>query len=263
LPRQLAIDLPETVVVTGAASGLGLVVSELLVSCGCYVFGVDIAEAKSSLAIEANYEHLSRDVANPETGAELADLVQRQNPESLGVITAAAVLEVAPAAATPIEVWRRTLDINVLGTVFIIQGLYEQLRVRGGVVAAVASVDATFAEQQLAAYAASKGAVRQFIRTLALDHAREGVRANVISPGPMRAGLFERHLASADDPAKFLFTREQRQPMGRILGADEVARVLAFAVSSASSGWNGADIIVDGGLTTGFDFRTGEEGASV
>jgi NAD(P)-dependent dehydrogenase (short-subunit alcohol dehydrogenase family) len=124
-------------------------------------------------------------------------------------------------------------------------------------------VDATFAEQQLVSYCASKGAVLQLARTTALDYARTGVRVNVVSPGPMLAGLFERHLASADDPARFLATRSQRQPIGRILTPNEVANVVAFLLAEESSGMTGANVTVDGGLTVGFDFRTGEEGASV
>jgi NAD(P)-dependent dehydrogenase (short-subunit alcohol dehydrogenase family) len=132
-----------------------------------------------------------------------------------------------------------------------------------GAIVAVASVDAVMAEQQLPAYCASKGAVLQLARTAALDHARQGVRINVVSPGPMRAGLFERHLQSADDPAQFLATRSERQPLGEILDPRHVANAILFMLSEQSAGMTGANIHVDGGLTTGFDFRTGAEGASV
>ena len=92
--------------------------------------------------------------------------------------------------------------------------------------------------------------------------AATGVQFNVLAPGPMRAGLFERHLASAGDPQRFLATREARQPRGRITGVDEVARAALFLLSPASSALLGTTVTADGGLTTGFDFRTGAEGSS-
>ena len=113
-----------------------------------------------------------------------------------------------------------------------------------------------------AAYSSSKAALSSAIRTIALDYARRGVSINILAPGPMRAGLFERHLASAADPEKFLAPREARQPVGRICGADEVARAAMFLLSPAASAVFGTTLTADGGLTAGFDFRTGAEGSS-
>lgn len=115
----------------------------------------------------------------------------------------------------------------------------------------------------MAVYNATKAAVRQLARTAALDHARAGVRINVLSPGPMMAGLFKRHLESATDGEKFLATRSNRQPEGKILEAVEVARAALFLLSDGAHAILGADLVADGGLTAGFDFRTGAEGASI
>ena len=106
-------------------------------------------------------------------------------------------------------------------------------------------------------------AVRQLARTVAMDHARRGVRTNVLSPGPMMAGLFERHMKSAADPERFYNTRAARQPSGRITSPVDVAQAALFLLSDGSGALNGSEVIADGGLTTSFDFRTGAEGASV
>ena len=105
--------------------------------------------------------------------------------------------------------------------------------------------------------------MRQLARTAAMDHARQGIRINVLSPGPMMAGLFKRHLESAADRDRFLATRANRQPNGRILEAREVGEAVLFLLSSGAAAIIGADIMADGGLTASFDFRTGTEGASV
>jgi NAD(P)-dependent dehydrogenase (short-subunit alcohol dehydrogenase family) len=156
------------------------------------------------------------------------------------------------------------MRVNFIGTALAFQTLLPKMIERGaGTIVAIASIDATFAEQQLAVYSASKGAVRQLARTVALDHARQGIRINVLSPGPMMAGLFERHMKSANDPDRFLATRAARQPSGTILSPDDVARAALFLLSDGSMALTGADVIADGGLTASFDFRTGSEGASV
>ena len=133
-------------------------------------------------------------------------------------------------------------------------------RGRGSIVA-VASVNALQAEQGLVAYNASKGALLQLIRTVAVDHARDGVRANVVCPGVTDTPLFRAHLATARDPERFRAAREQRNPLGHLLDPDDVARAVAFLAGDESSGMTGSTLIVDAGLTASFDFRTGSEGA--
>ena len=87
----------------------------------------------------------------------------------------------------------RAMAVNVTGTALGMGALIPDDGKRGGGhIVAIASVNATFAEQQLAVYNASKAAVKQLARTAALDDARKGVRINVLSPGPMMAGLFKR-----------------------------------------------------------------------
>ena len=182
---------------------------------------------------------------------------------SLGYVGSAAVLDVGVLGDQDIAVWRRTWEVNVLGNVLALQELLPLLTsAQYAAVVAVSSVNAQFGEQQLAAYSSSKAALSSAIRTIALDYARHGVRINILAPGPMRAGLFERHLAAAADPARFLATREARQPIGRLPGADEVAQTAAFLLSSGASALFASTVTADGGLTASFDFRTGAEGSS-
>ena len=127
---------------------------------------------------------------------------------SLGYVGAAAVLDVGVLAHEDMAVWQRTWEVNVLGNVLALRELLPLLTsAEYAAVVAVSSINAQFGEQQLAAYSSSKAALTSAVRTIALDYARHGVRVNILAPGPMRAGLFERHLASATDPARFLATR--------------------------------------------------------
>lgn len=123
----------------------------------------------------------------------------------------------------------------------------------------VASVDAYQAEQGLVGYCSSKGALLQFTRCVAMDHARQGVRANCIAPGVIDTPFFRRHLDTAADPERFLHAREQRNPLGRLLSPHEVAATVEHVALDAT-GMTGALITVDAGLSASFDFRTGTSG---
>lgn len=255
--------LPELVVVSGTASGLGTSIARLLIASGVRTIGVDLAPAPAELE-GALYTHHRGDVSLEATWADIAAAIDVAKPGSIGLVTAAAMLNVGTVLEFDKAAMEKTMSVNFIGTALAFRALLPLMIERGGgPIVAVASIDATFAEQQLAIYAASKGAVRQLTRTVAMDHARQGIRANVLSPGPMLAGLFERHMNSAKDPSRFLATRANRQPAGRILEPSEVARAALFLLSDGSTAINGAEIIADGGLTTSFDFRTGSEGASV
>jgi NAD(P)-dependent dehydrogenase (short-subunit alcohol dehydrogenase family) len=260
------IALPDQVVVTGAASGLGEETARLLVSAGVRVYGVDLAAARDDLAEEELFTAIVGSVTEAATWSRVLDAVRCDvagEPASLGFVGAAAVLDVGTLDDEEPAVWRKAWEINVLGNVIALQALLPLLSAaEHGAVVAVSSVNASFGEQQLAAYSSSKAALTAAIRTIALDYARRGVAVNILAPGPMRAGLFERHLQSAVDPERFLAAREARQPIGRIPGADEVARAAAFLLSPAASAVFGTTLTADGGLTAGFDFRTGAEGSS-
>ena len=260
----LSFELPDVVAVSGSSSGLGFELCQLLLGRGVQVVGVDVAPAPPELGTLAGYVHVKGSVADEETWSQVVVKVEARGPKAVGLVTSAAILDVGTVSEATRAQMTRAFDVNVVGTVLAFKALLPVMIAKGGgPVVAVASIDATFAEQQLALYAASKGAVRQLARTVAMDHARDGIRVNVLSPGPMMAGLFKRHLESATHPDQFLATRSARQPTGRILEASAVANAAMFLLSSGASALIGADVVADGGLTTSFDFRTGVEGAAV
>ncbi|MEB3371277.1 SDR family NAD(P)-dependent oxidoreductase [Saccharopolyspora mangrovi] len=256
------ISLPDHVVVTGTASGLGSETARLLVSSGVHVYGVDTAEPEAELARSERFTEIRGSVTEPAVWDRVVHALRtagpgdRELPSSVGFVGAAAVLDVGVLDQEDVTIWRKAWEINVLGNVIALQALLPLLTAcEYGAVVAVSSINASFGEQQLAAYNSSKAALTGAIRTIALDYARRGVHINVLAPGPMRAGLFERHLASADDPAAFLADRQRRQPMGRVPGADEVAQAAAFLLSPAASAVFNTTLTADGGLTSSFDFR--------
>jgi NAD(P)-dependent dehydrogenase (short-subunit alcohol dehydrogenase family) len=259
---SITFALPDTVIVTGTASGLGQQIAILLLECGAHVIGVDLAS--SELNGRDRFAQVVGSVSDQATWDQVTVVLDSSRPASLGLATSAAIFDTGTVPDASSDFIARMMSVNVTGTALAMATVIPRMAAGGGgTIVAIASVNAAVAEQQLAIYNASKAAVRQLARTAALDHARAGVRINVLSPGPMNAGLFKRHVESARDGGKFLQTRANRQPQGRILEAHEVARAALFLLSSGAEAILGADLIADGGLTAGFDFRTGAEGASV
>ena len=151
---------------------------------------------------------------------------------------------------TPDEIWDLVLEINVKGVARCCRAGIPHLReAGGGSIINVASFVATVgAATPQIAYTASKGAVLSMTREIAVIHARERIRANALSPGPVRTALLE----------KFLSTEEKRQrrlvhiPMGRFGEPREIAQAALFLASDESSYITGADFRVDGGITAAY-----------
>lgn len=244
-------------VITGSASGIGAATVDHLLAKGYNVLGVDIASGEES----ADLAWVSGDIAAPSTWDAVDAKLSERGWEPSGLVTAAAFLQVGNVLELSEEDWTKTFAVNVMGLVHAAKRLLPGMIDRGlGSVVTIGSIDSYMAEQGLISYCASKGAILQFTRALAMDHARHGIRANCVCPGVTDTPFFRRHLATAKDPARFLEVREQRNPIGRLLTPGEIASTVAYLLSDQASGVTGANIVVDGGLTTSFDFRTGAGG---
>jgi NAD(P)-dependent dehydrogenase (short-subunit alcohol dehydrogenase family) len=154
------------------------------------------------------------------------------------------------ALTTDEATWDTTLDVNAKG-VFLgcKHGIPALRRAGGGAIVNTASFVARLgAATPQVAYTASKGAVLALTRELAVIHAREGIRVNALSPGPLRTELLMR----------FLDTEEKRRrrlvhiPMGRFGEATEIARAALFLASDDASFMTGAELVVDGGITAAY-----------
>lgn len=241
---------------TGAASGIGAATVEQFRAEGRTVVGVDVQDAPDAFRVEG-VAWVTGDVARTETWEEVVACAQRtfdESPSAL-VLNAArhvvgTILETSPAD------WQSIFDVNVTGAYHGIRACLPGMKQRGeGAIVTVASVDAFMAEQSFVAYCASKGALLQLTRAVALDHARDGIRANCVCPGVTDTPFFRRHLDGAADPEGWLAERVARQPVGRLLEPDDVASVVTFLISDRAAGVLGSMTVVDGGLSTGFDFR--------
>ncbi len=144
------------------------------------------------------------------------------------------------------EIWRRTIEVDLHSVFYGCRAAIPHLaRAGGGAIVNTASISGMGGDYGLAAYNAAKGAVLNYTRTLAIDHAREGIRVNAVCPGPIDTPLAGPLLANETIAREY----RERIPMGRVGSADEVAAVVAFLASDDAAYVTGTSIVVDGGLT--------------
>jgi meso-butanediol dehydrogenase/(S,S)-butanediol dehydrogenase/diacetyl reductase len=223
-------------VVTGGASGIGAACCDLLERSGAVVLVADLGGATSvDVTDHAALDALTRKVETDHGGLDV-------------LVNAAGILTPnLPVDELPAEDFRRAYEVNVIGTVNACQAFAALLRARRGAVVNVASQAALVSLPQQAAYTAAKGGVAAFTRSLAIDWAESGVRANAVAPGftmtPMTSAFFENET--------FTEAATKRIPLGRILGAEEIAAAIVFLASPLASAITGVVLPVDGGWTAG------------
>lgn len=149
---------------------------------------------------------------------------------------------------TRLDEWEETFAVNVRGAFLMSKyALPEMIRGGGGSVVNVASYFGLVGGLGVAAYCASKGALVQLTRAMALDHARDGVRVNCVCPGSVHTPMIEEAWNHAGEDAPEIWAA--KHPVGRIAQPEEVARTILFLASPASSFITGVALPVDGGIT--------------
>ncbi|KAA9157337.1 SDR family oxidoreductase, partial [Amycolatopsis acidicola] len=143
-----------------------------------------------------------------------------------------------------LDTWRRTLDVNLTGTFLCTKYAMPQLIQTGGSVVCTASVAGALTGSTVSAYAASKGGLAGFVRSLALNYGPKGVRANAVCPGAVLTDMSQ-HIR--EDPGLRQRVMDTI-PVGRIATAEDVANVVVFLASPAAAYLNGVLVPVEGGV---------------
>lgn len=147
--------------------------------------------------------------------------------------------------------WDRIIGVNLKGGYLLSRyAIPELIKCGGGSVLFTGSTASYFGSRRWAAYCASKGGVLMLARALALDHAEQGIRVNVVCPGATDTPMQEADMRSRDVPYEEAVQQERdAHPLGRYAQPEEIARAALFLVSDASSFVTGASLLVDGGFT--------------
>jgi NAD(P)-dependent dehydrogenase (short-subunit alcohol dehydrogenase family) len=244
--------------ITGGASGMGMVASRLFAAEGASVVLTDVAdEAGERVASEidgaggrAAYVHA--DVSSESDARAMVEAAVGRFGGLHVLYNNAGVMlpDDGSVHSTDAAIWDTTLAINVKGVAFGCKhGIPAMLDSGGGSIINVASFVAWLgAATSQTAYTASKGAVLAMTREIAVEYARKGIRCNALCPGPIETPLLMQLLSDE--------ARRRRRfvhiPMGRLGQAQELAKAALFLASDDSSYMTGASLIVDGGITAAY-----------
>ena len=241
-------------VVTGAAGGIGLASARKLSDLGARVALLDLeSERLAQLAGDLGAPCLAVpcDVSDEASvRAAIGEVTARLGPVSVLHNNAGICLNRGtgdgPAHTLELASWERTIAVNLTGCFLVAKHVLPAMLAAGrGSIINTASVGGAYFGTQNFAYSASKAGVVGMTRALAAQYGGRGVRANAICPGSIRTAMSE--LASAQGPVRDEMLRGI--PAGRIGEPAEIAELVAFLASDASSYLNGAVITADGGMT--------------
>jgi len=238
--------------VTGAGSGIGRAAAVRFASEGAAVVAADVdgaaAEATAAAITDGGQvaEGAALDVTRvADVDALVQDVVRRLGRLNI-VMNAAGVLAFGSVVDTDDQTWGRVLSVNLTGTFHVCRAAIRAMGASGGgsIVNVSSTTGALGVGAELAAYVASKGGVVMLTKAIAVDHARDGIRANVIAPGPTATAMLRGVLDEAQ-----LTAFGQSLPVGRLAEPSELAATALFLASDDASFVTGALVPVDGGQT--------------
>jgi NAD(P)-dependent dehydrogenase (short-subunit alcohol dehydrogenase family) len=241
-----------SVVVTGAAKGIGAGIVEAFASAGWSVVAVDrdrpmldeLASRSGGAVVT-----LAGDVADRATNDAAVKLaVERFGGLDAAVGNAGVNLPKLIDRTTP-EEFDRLFAINVKALMYLAQAAHAALAKSRGSLTVIASKTGLVAQRNSPIYVASKGAAVQLARALALDWAPEGIRVNAVCPGIVDTPMLQEFIDAMPDPAASRREHEHAQPLGRLATAGEVASAVLFLSTSAANFITGVALPVDGGFT--------------
>jgi 2-keto-3-deoxy-L-fuconate dehydrogenase len=229
-------------IVTGGGSGIGQAAARLLAARGARVAVLDLKPGDEFTGFTADVT----DDASVRLAVDGA-------AERLGgidiVVNNAGIGAIGTIADNSDDEWHRVFDVNVVGIVRVTRAALPYLRAsEHAAVVNTCSIAATAGLPQRALYSATKGAVQSLTLAMAADHIHDGIRVNCVNPGTADTPWVGRLLDQADDPAAERAALNARQPMGRLVSADEVAAGIAYLASPLAASVTGTALAIDGGM---------------
>lgn len=239
----------KVVVVTGGASGMGEATAREFARSGAHLVIVDRNQERApQIASEIDAGAQVGDVSDSAfCNAVVADTLARYGRLDV-LVNAAGIIVRASGEETSDEQWQRIMAVNVSGTFFMCRAAIKAMKPQGsGAIVNFGSIWGELGAAGVAAYCASKGAVHNLTRALALDHAKDGIRINAVCPGEVNTPMLQSERKEPVTP-ELLQRLAETVPMGRLADPREIAQVVLFLASSQASYMTGSLVLVDAGF---------------
>lgn len=234
-----------TALVTGAARGIGRATALTLHARGAHVVASDLRETVHELATDG-IATLVGDIVEEGTAERSVDLATARFGGLDILVNNAGRTMNKPLIETTAADWDAVMAINARGTFLHAREAIKAMLKTGGVIVNVASIVAQVAMKETAVYAASKGAIAQLTKVIAVEYGSHGIRANAVLPGVIETDILE---GIVPDSRATLASYASAHPLGRVGQPQDIAEVIAFLASPASTFMTGAMITADGGFT--------------
>ena len=234
-----------TAIVTGGASGIGAATAIVLRERGANVAILD----RTIATADTDFFSIKCDITDTVAVGESVAAVAAKFGSIDIVINNAGIGAAGDVAANDDAEWHRILDVNVVGIARVSRAALPYLRLSShAAIVNTCSVVATVGVPNRALYSASKGAVAALTRAMAADHVHENIRVNAVAPGTADTPWVSRLLDASQDAAVAAVALKARQPMGRLVSANEVANAIAYLASPSAGSTTGTLLAVDGGM---------------
>jgi NAD(P)-dependent dehydrogenase (short-subunit alcohol dehydrogenase family) len=244
-------------IITGAASGIGAATAHALAREGAKLVLTDLDDAAGQALAEATGSiYLHHDVTDDAAWPEVVATAEKRFGRLDILVANAGIGIMGPAIDMSLADWRRQMAINVDGVFLTVKyGIPAMRRAgNGGSIIMLSSVAGLRGSAGLAGYSATKGAVRLFAKSMALEcaQARDGIRVNSVHPGIIATPIWTKLPASGSnaalDPHRIA---EASVPIGQAGEAADIANGILFLASDASSHMTGSELVIDGGIMAG------------
>lgn len=244
--------MKKTVLITGVAGGIGSATASLFAKEHWHVVGIDRRAVTHGGGM---HRFIRADIAKPQDSKCIFENIKKHEGRIHALINNAAIQVCKPLLKTTPREWDAVMASNLRSVYLAIRYAYPLMQKDGGAIVNVSSVHALATSANMAAYAASKGALLALTRTAAIELAHAKIRVNAILPGAIDTPMLHAHLMKHSgirqgDIQRLVRGLGRKHPLGRIGRPEEVAQAIYFLANEASASFiTGQALVVDGGAT--------------